>query len=426
MKYTAIRGMEDILPQDMPKWQRIESLARKHLESYGCAEIRTPIVEETSLFVRGIGDGTDIVTKEMYTFSDRKGRSLTLRPEGTASVVRAFIEHSLQVKLPEARLYYLGPMFRSERPQKGRQRQFHQIGVEVIGMNSPYADAEVIIQLSRMLELFGLKDFMVKLNSLGCAGDKEKFAESLRAYFKGKEEALCDDCKTRITRNVLRILDCKKESCRALFGGAPDVSKQLCPACDKHFETLKKILTGMGIRFTVAKHLVRGLDYYTQTVFEVVHTGEGLGSQDALAAGGRYDNLVKDLGGPALGAVGYAIGVERVIMALGGAVESRPLVGIVTMGDAAAIAGIKLADELRRNIDIRVVTDIREASLKSQLRTADSYGAKAVLIIGDNELGKNVVCIRNMETKEQEDVARQTAIEAVKKLLGNKELKKAS
>ena len=420
MKYKAVRGMEDILPQNVEIWQALERMARTDLESWGYMEIRTPIMEDTSVFVRSIGETTDIVTKEMYSFKDKKGRSLTLRPEGTAPIVRAYIEHSLDKISPELKLYYIGPMFRSERPQKGRSRQFHQIGVEVIGSNSYLADAEVIMQMSNMLQhVFKLNGFKIKLNSLGCKKDKENFSDKLRKYLKEEESMLCQDCKTRIKKNVLRVLDCKNESCVQVARNAPDILESLCPGCEDNFKKLKTTLTNIKIKFEEIKNLVRGLDYYTGTVFEVTHPD--LGAQDAIGAGGRYDNLVKDLGGPAIGAVGYALGMERIIMAL--KAEPRKIsrvVYIVTIGDETKIRGIQIAEKIRKESHHRltVLTDIKGASLKSQMRSADKNNAKLVVILGEDELKISKATIRDMTKQEQVPVNLDNVVEEVIKRMG--------
>lgn len=413
MKYQAVKGMEDILPQDAVIWQQIERVVRGFLESWGFREIRTPVLEDTSVFVRSIGETTDIVTKEMFTFSDRKERSLTLRPEGTAPIVRAYIEHSLDKTYSEseARLYYIGPMFRAENPQKGRQRQFHQIGAEIIGSRDVQFDVEIIMQLDKMLRALGLEGFTIKLNTLGCSKDKAAFSEKLKAYLKGEKNMLCDDCKKRIDKNVLRVLDCKKEPCIHIAKGAPNIVDSLCNDCVQHFITVKAMLQGVGISFVETKNLVRGLDYYTGTVFEIVHPS--LGGQDALGAGGRYDNLVKEMGGPDVGAVGYALGIERILIALGNKIESlRPaVVFFATLGQDAKVKAFKLADELRRACNnphmlkvVALVGGMGGASLKSQMRSADKNEAKFVIIIGDDEVARGEVTIRDMGTKEQVSV----------------------
>lgn len=419
-KYTSVRGMEDIMAPDIRIWQEIESLARRELEAAGYSELRTPALEETALFVRGIGETTDIVSKEMYTFSDRKGRSLSLRPEGTAPIVRAYIEHGLNSASTVHRIYYIGPMFRSERPQKGRSRQFHQIGVEVIGSNSVFADVEVIAALHDMLKAFGLSDFRIRLNSLGCKADKAAFGEALRNYLDGKRTMLCDDCKARIDKNVLRVLDCKNEACQAVVRGSPDASGNLCGDCKRDFDRLKEALKALHIPFEESKNLVRGLDYYTGTVFEVSHPA--LGAQDAIAAGGRYDNLVRDMGGPDVGAVGYALGVERVVLAL----KSRPttpkpsdIVYVATMDDSSKLEGMRLAAIIRRELPgVTVLTDISEASLKSQMRNADKKMAKAVLILGEEEVKSGKVTVKAMDKDaSQVCVERSGVIDELRRIL---------
>lgn len=425
MKYKSVKGMEDILPQDVQVWQELERVARIVIESYGYKEIRTPLLEDTSIFVRSIGETTDIVTKEMYTFEDRKGRSLTLRPEGTAPMVRAYIEHSLDKALPDpARLYYIGPMFRSERPQKGRSRQFHQIGVEIIGSNDAFDDAELILLLDRMLRQFGLLSFTIKLNSLGCKKDKEEFEKRLKEYLKDKKGMLCDDCKNRVEKNVLRVLDCKNEKCIDTVKNAPSISDFICNKCGLDFTLVKTLLQYNNVSFAETKNLVRGLDYYTGTVFEIAHPR--LGGQDALGAGGRYDNLVKDLGGHDVGAVGFGIGIERVLLALGDkkVVYMPEVIFFAALGKEAKKQCLSYADELRKiaNDDpLKVKTVVRvglsEASLKSQMRNAGNVGAKFVVIVGEDEIKKGEATVRNMSTKEQFQVKFEDLIQRLNKLL---------
>ena len=418
MKYKAVRGMDDILPKDIATWQELETIARSGLESYGYSEIRTPILEDASVFIRSIGEETDIVTKEMYVFKDRKDRSLAMRPEGTAPIVRSYVEHSLDMVSSQAKLYYIGPMFRSERPQKGRSRQFHQIGVEVFGTYSPYADSEVIIQMDNMLKSFGLQDFTIKINSLGSVEDKNKFSSNLKKYLKEKESMLCSDCKKRTKNNPLRVLDCKVESCKTALKGSPSITDSLSENSKKHYEKVKSVLDKMNIKYKEEKNLVRGLDYYTGTVFEVIHPA--LGAQDAIGAGGRYDNLVKDFGGRESGAVGYALGIERIILALGDkAPKVKRTMFIATMGDAAKLLGIKLSSSIREKLpQFTVLTDLQEASLKSQMRNADKNNAEFVLIIGDDELKEERITLRNMKTKEQLSVSLESAAEEIKKKVG--------
>lgn len=423
MEYKSVKGMEDILPNDVQIWQELERIARGMLESNGFREIRTPILEETAVFMRSIGETSDIVTKEMYTFVDKGGRSLTMRPEGTAPIVRSYIEHSLDKKFSEneLRLYYIGPMFRAEQPQKGRLRQFHQIGAEIIGTMDPQADVELIMQLDRMLREFGLKDLTIKLNSLGCRDDKQKYEKLLKEFFNGEKNRLCADCKVRLDKNVLRILDCKNESCAAVIKSAPEVTDSLCKECVSNFTIVKSCLKGVGVDFLEARHLVRGLDYYTGTVFEITHPG--LGGQDALGAGGRYDNLVKEMGGPDAGAVGYAIGLERIILALGEKSESlKPnVIFFASLGKDAKEKAMLLAESLRRECNIpgsvKVITllgGLGDASLKSQMRSADRNSAKMVVIIGDDELKRQEATLRDMGTKEQKNVGFAKLAEVIK------------
>ena len=344
-----------------------------------------------------------------------------MRPEGTAPIVRSYVEHSLDKVSPESKLYYIGPMFRSERPQKGRQRQFHQIGVEVIGTSSPYADIEVIVQLDGLLKRFGLKDFTIKLNSLGCRSDKENFKTTLKKYLKDKEARLCGDCKKRMKKNPLRVLDCKSESCIQVLRGAPSVVDSLCDSCKKHFDKVRSVLKSLKLTFKETPNLVRGLDYYTGTVFEITHPA--LGGQDAIGAGGRYDNLVKDLGGPEVGAIGYALGIERIILALGTSKEdfaccSKTTLYIATLGDEAKVEGIKIAGEIRK-LNIRVLTDTRDVSLKAQMRTADKNKAKFVLILGEDELKERKIVLRDMDTKSQDSLEIDSIQEEIKKRWSN-------
>ncbi|MGB2705277.1 MAG: histidine--tRNA ligase [Candidatus Omnitrophota bacterium] len=411
MKYKSIRGMEDILPEDIGIWQHLEYAARRDLESWGYDEIRTPILEDTAIFVRSIGKDTDIVKKEMYTFKDKKERSLTLRPEGTAPIVRAYIEHSLDKISPKIKkLYYIGPMFRSERPQKGRSRQFHQIGVEVIGTGSPFADTEVIRQLSGMLKIFRLKGFAIKLNSLGCIVDKEKFAAKLKEYLEEKKNRLCRDCKERTKKNVLRVLDCKNETCIQVVRQAPSILEGLCIPCKAHFEKVKERLNKEGIEFKETKNLVRGLDYYTGTVFEITHPA--LGAQDAIGAGGRYDNLIKDLGGPATPAIGYALGIERIILALReeSALPEPIRIYIAALGEEAELKGTVIAANLRtglerdRDMRIKVIKDIEGGALKAQMKRADKNKTTFTLILGEDEIKKKKIIIKNMKTGIQDSV----------------------
>lgn len=413
----ALRGTKDILPQEAKLWTILEDKARDVFKLFGYEEIRTPIIEETPLFIRSLGEGTDIVEKQMYTFLDRGERSVALRPEATASAVRAYLEHGMDMSAGLVKLFYIGPMFRAERPQAGRARQFHQIGIEAIGSYSPFLDAETIALLSKILDSFGIKDFSIKLNSLGCEKDKKELSNRLRQLLEGRITNFCDDCNGRYEKNVLRILDCKNENCkdllRTIFKGTGDC---LCSGCRFHFGAVKEALAALKIGYELEPYLVRGLDYYTKTTFEVTHNK--LGAQDAIAAGGRYDNLVSDLGGPEKGACGFAIGMERTIMAIeepprdNGAID----VYLATIGQAAYNMGFKLAMELRMN-GISAELDYEDKSLKGQMRWADKLGARLVGIVGDDEIRDNTVTLRDMRSKEQRAVSQNNFITEVRKSL---------
>ena len=411
MKVRSLKGMNDILPPEVYLWQFAEEAAREVLEGFGYKEIRTPILEETSLFQKSIGEGTDIVNKEMYTFTDRGGRSLTLRPEGTAPIVRSYIENNLSAD-DLLKFYYIGPMFRSERPQKGRSRQFHQIGVEAIGSSDPYIDGGSIFLLSELLRKVGLDGFRIKLSSLGCAKDKQRLAKELRAYLLPEKNRLCEDCRIRLEKNVLRTLDCKVESCKALLRNSPKAKDFLCPDCREHYNTVKKYLnTQPSVYFIEDPNMVRGLDYYTKTVFEVTHSA--LGAQDAIAAGGRYDNLIEDFGGKKTPAIGFAIGIERLLMALPPEkkkeIESKKEKKLVYIATTSSDAYNKAYEVLKpfRFEDEKFVYEInydRTRSLKAQMRQADKKKASFVAIFGDEELKRNEVILRNMKTSEQKKI----------------------
>lgn len=412
-----MRGTKDLLPKEARLWTILEEKARAVLNSFAYSEIRTPIIEESTLFVKSLGQGTDIVEKQMFTFLDRGERSITLRPESTASVVRAYLENSLENEMGFAKLFYMGPMFRAERPQAGRMRQFHQIGVEAIGSYSPYLDAEVIALLAALLDSFNITNYGIKLNTLGCVKDKEAFANGLRQAIGPRIKDLCEDCKVRYEKNILRVLDCKVDACRneikKIFKGTEEY---LCADCLTHFETVKKALEGLKINYKVEPYLVRGLDYYTRTTFEVVHAK--LGAQDAIGAGGRYDNLVADLGGPAKGACGFAIGMERAIMAIQDIPELDGGLSlyIATMGEEAYELGLSLVMALRGQ-GISAEADFEGKSLKAQMRTADKLGAKYVAIIGEDEIKNHSITLRNMGTKEQSVIPERNFVTEMERIL---------
>jgi len=411
MSIQAIKGVKDVLPEDMPAWQHLEATARRIFEEYGFAEIRVPVFEYTELFARSIGASTDIVEKEMYTFEDRDGRKITLRPEGTAGVVRAFIEHKLYADSQLVKLYYLGPMFRHERPQKGRYRQFYQIGVEALGGTHPHVDIDILAMLHRLFSKLGITGLTLQVNSLGDAECRGAYRDALRAYLKGKLSTLCADCQRRYDTNPLRVLDCKVDADK--FGDSPVMLDHLCGPCKEHFTAVEGGLRKLGIPFVVNPRLVRGLDYYTRTTFELVMAHEG--AQNTVAAGGRYDGLVKEIGGPAVPGIGFALGVERAVslMDTSALKPPRPDLYVAALGNEAVDAMLTVVHALR-NEGLRVETDPSGASLKSQMKKADKYGAAYTLIVGEQELRSQTAVLRNMETKEQVAVALSGIVEALR------------
>lgn len=399
----SIKGVKDILPDDMPRWHAMEGAARRLASLYGFSEIRVPIFEVTDLFARSIGATTDIVEKEMYTFPDRDGKLLTLRPEATAGVVRAYVEHNLAAAPTAQKFYYLGPMFRHERPQAGRLRQFHQFGVESFGSANPRADVEVMALLWRFLSSLGLPDLTMEINSLGDAADRPVYKAALLDFLKPLESRLCENCRRRMTTNPLRVLDCKVADCKTATAGAPAMTDYLSPASRSHFDEVLAGLAALEIPYLLNPRLVRGLDYYTLTTFEV--TSGHLGAQNAVGAGGRYDGLVEALGGPPTPAVGFAVGLERVsLMVPDTALRAGlPLVFVAAFGSKGMEVGLRLLDKLRAR-GIRSDTDYRSSTLKALLRQADRLGARYALIIGDDEAAHGHVLLRDMETKQQEDL----------------------
>ncbi|MBI1910631.1 MAG: histidine--tRNA ligase [Deltaproteobacteria bacterium] len=396
---TAIRGFNDILPGDSEIWRHIEESAYRIFSTYGFSEIKLPIVEKTELFLRSIGETTDIVEKEMYTFPDRHGDLLTLRPEGTASAVRAYIEHKLYTA-PVTKLYYTGPMFRYERPQKGRYRQFYQIGAEVLGDDSPRADAEALEMLMRLFGRINLKGVTLQINSLGCPDCRPVYKEKLLNFLKDKTGELCENCVRRIDTNPLRALDCKSPGCIEATKNAPSIIESLCENCKTHFEKVQYYLKLSGLTPALNPRMVRGLDYYTKTTFEI--TAEGLGSQNTVAAGGRYDGLVSELGGPKTPCFGFAIGIERVALILKEeGIESRPLSVFISLGTEAEAKGVELVSGWREK-GIRVVEEFSEGPLKNRMKRADRLGARYVIILGENELNSGVVAIKDMVAATQE------------------------
>ena len=391
---AGVKGFHDIVPPESERFTALEDRLRGVLRSYNYDEIRVPLAERTELFARSLGETTDIVEKEMYTFDDRDGTSLTLRPEGTASVVRAAIEAGLAQRERVTKLYYVGPMFRRERPQKGRSRQFHQVGAELIGRDDPLADAETVALFADCLAAAGVPDARIVLNSLGDAVCRPAYREALAAYGKAHEAELCANCRQRLARNPLRLLDCKEESCRRVMVGAPRVGDHLCDACRAHFAEVKRLLAAAGVAFTEDPRLVRGLDYYVRTAFEA--TAGNLGAQNAVGGGGRYDGLVEALGGPPLAGVGFALGTERLLLAAGAAaVAARPYVCVIPLTEGATAAALNVARSLRR-ASARVELESAGRSVKSAMRRADKLGARFTILLGDDELAAGRATVRDM------------------------------
>ena len=407
MLTQAPKGTVDMLPKDAHRWQSIADNMRHICSLAGYREIRTPIFEHTELFQRGVGDTTDVVQKEMYTFNDKGNRSITLKPEGTAGAARALIEAHLYAETLPVKMYYSEcPCFRYEKPQAGRLRQFHQNGVEVFGAKDASIDAEIIDLAMKILAANGIGDLKLNINSIGCPACRQAYYEKLKAYLQPKLDCLCKTCQERFERNPLRILDCKEDGDK--LSDAPAMLDNLCPECAEHFEKLKKYLTALGLKFTVDPRIVRGLDYYTKTVFEIIT--ETPNGNLTVCGGGRYDGLVQELGGPELPGVGFGMGIERMIMVQdlrGVAPVAPPLcdVFVVTMGEEARIEGMKLVDELRSS-GVRADLDHAARSMKAQFKFANKIGAKKVIVIAGDELEKGVVKLRDMENSTEEELAR--------------------
>ena len=417
MDITTIKGFKDILPQEVGTWQILEAKARDIFRSFGFKEIKTPIMEKTELFSRGIGQETDIVSKEMYTLEDSKGRGLTLRPEATASVVRAYIQHRLYQHNPVQKLFSIGPMFRHERPQKGRFRQFHQVNAEVFGDQGPKSDADLISMAMYLFEVMGLSDVSLNINSLGCPECRVIFRKELKKYLDDGVKGLCSDCERRSETNPLRVFDCKVESCKELVFNAPSILDFICEDCRDHFNSLQDYLSSFGIKFIVNNTLVRGLDYYNRTTFEI--QTDRLGSQNAVAGGGRYDGLVKQLGGPDHPGLGFAIGIERLVALIDEANEKSedcPDLYIIGLGDASEKKAFSWCNEFRR-AGFWVEMEYISKSLKAQMKKADRFGGRWTLIVGEDELEKGIGILRNMKTKEQKEIALDNLVANISEIL---------
>lgn len=404
MPFTAPKGTQDILPVDSKRWQWLESSFRQACARYGYEEIRTPIFEDTALFSRSVGEETDIVSKQMYSFTSRGGDSLTLRPEGTASVVRALIQHNLLAQQSLQKLYYMGPIFRYERPQKGRYRQFHQIGAEVFGSPGPEIDAEILALAAGFLDEIGISGTTLELNSVGCPACRPQYREALRTALATTQDELCGDCQRRYDTNPLRILDCKVPHCAEITVNAPVILDVLCDDCRCHLQGVEEGLVALGVTYKINPHIVRGLDYYTRTAFEFI--AGGLGSQNTVLAGGRYDGLVKELGGAATPAIGFAAGEERLLLSLGDAAKiptSLPTVYLASLGDEAKKQAMLITAKLRV-AGITVNKDYAGRSLKAQMKEAGRLQAAVVIILGDDEIARGQAIVRDMRTSAQEEI----------------------
>ncbi|MGI6128574.1 MAG: histidine--tRNA ligase [bacterium] len=422
MLTTAPRGTRDLLPEETAKWQYVEEVIRDCCRLYGYGEIRPPLFEHTELFRRGVGEATDIVEKEMYTFIDRGNRSITLRPEATASTVRAYLEHKLYAGPQPVKLYYMGPMFRYDRPQAGRYRQFSQFGVEVIGADDPSVDAEVITLVLDLCTRLGLTDLEVELNSIGCPLCRKQYRQALLDYLSLHENRLCKTCCDRIKRNPLRVLDCKEEDCHNLAKTAPQVIQYLCAECGNHFESVKKCLQSVGVKYVLNPTLVRGLDYYTKTVFEV--TWSGLGAQTAVCGGGRYDGLVEECGGPPTPGVGFAMGLDRLLLAwekVGSGLvgDNKPSVYVAALTKEDGNDAFALLTSLRQ-ANIAADKDYRQASLRAQLKAANRSGANWLVIVGGEEKMRNAVVVRDMKLGEQQEILQDQLITFLREKLSQK------
>jgi len=416
---NAPRGTNDILPPESAKWNYLELKAKYIFDLYNYDEIRTPIFEYTELFQRGIGEATDIVEKEMYTFEDKSGRSLTLRPEGTASVVRSFLENKIYGQAQPTKYFYIGPMFRYERPQAGRYRQFYQLGVEVFGTQDPMVDAEVIAVGMHYMDILGLKDLQLYINSIGCPDCRPQYLDNLTEYLNDNKEDLCDDCQNRINKNPLRVLDCKNESCQTVIKNAPKIIDHLCEECETHFNSLQNNLKSINIDYEIDTTLVRGLDYYTKTAFEVKY--EGLGAQDTIFGGGRYDKLAEEIGSKDVPGIGFALGIERLLLTLDKQEIEIPIdksidIYLTTIGQKAKIASFELLEKFRKK-GIKAEIDYQDRSVGGQMKSADRMNATYTVIIGENELESGKATVRNMKDGEEQEIKLESIVESIEKMI---------
>ena len=402
-EYIAPRGTKDVLPSETPRWEYVESKFREACYLYGYRELRTPTFEHTELFTRNLGETTDVVSKEMYTFETRGGKSLTLRPEGTAPAIRAYVQHNLGALLPVNKVYYIGRLFRYERPQAGRYREHTQLGIEAIGSQDPAIDAEIISLAVHFFKSIGLSQFELKLNSIGCPECRPKYREALVEYAKGKLDKLCPTCVQRYEQNPLRMLDCKVPQCKEIFAEAPKIPDYLGNECKAHFEKVQEYLKSLGIEYTLDPNLVRGFDYYTKTAFEFVATG--IGSQNAIGGGGRYDNMVEEIGGQQTPSMGFGLGLDRLMLTLESLGIELPVKNGITafiaaMGENARSEAVKMLFALRES-GISADMDYNGKSLKAQMKLVDKLNAKYAVILGDNEINDKAATVRNMQSSEQ-------------------------
>ncbi len=402
----AIKGTNDVLPGESYKNQYIESTCLSVAEKYGYKEMRTPVFEHTELFQRGVGDTTDVVQKEMYTFDDKGGRSITLRPEGTAGAARAFLENGLSNEALPQKICYLTSCYRYEKPQAGRLREFHQFGIECFGASSPLADAEMISLAKQVFDELEVKDLHLELNSIGCPTCRAEYHKALKEYFESRKDGLCDTCRDRLDRNPMRILDCKSPVCHEIAQGAPVVLDYLCDECREHFDTVKKYLDAMNIEYVVNPQIVRGLDYYTKTVFEFV--SDSIGAQGTVCGGGRYDGLIQELGGQSTPSLGFAMGLERLKLVMDAQNcpypdEEKPDLFIVAMGEKAVLKAVEIAKDMRDE-GFSVLYDLNGRSLRAQMKYADKLGAKFNVVIGDNEVDNGTAKLKNMATGDTKDI----------------------
>ncbi len=403
MNIKAPRGTRDVLPEDIYKWHYVENIIRKACSRFGFEEIRTPVFENTELFLRGVGDTTDIVQKEMYTFNDKGGRSITLKPEGTASVARAFVENKMYAKPQPTKLYYIYPLFRYERPQAGRLRQHHQFGVEVFGTMDPSIDAEIINLAMVLFDSLGIKGLELNINSIGCPKCRVEYNKALKQYLEDRVDKLCKDCNERLARNPLRVLDCKNKTCKEIVDDAPVIIDYLCGECDEHFDKLKRYLDTVGLSYKINPKIVRGLDYYTKTVFEIISTD--IGAQGTVCGGGRYDGLVSEIGGPDVPGIGFGLGIERLLLAIENQNITIPEPQkfdffVVCMKEGYKMYAFDILQKIRYQ-GYSADMDHMSRSMRAQFKYADKLDAKYVIIIGDDEVKNRVVSLKNMETGEQ-------------------------